>query len=81
MCGVVEEIVAASEALVEFRHAPWCDDLDGGLEGIEREFETDLVVTLASATVGDSNASFLLGNGDLSTGNDWTGERCSYNRN
>jgi hypothetical protein len=75
--SIIKEIIAAGEALVEFGHAPWCNDLDGRLEGVECKFETDLVVTLASATMGDSNATFLLGDGDLSAGDDWASERCS----
>jgi hypothetical protein len=71
--GVVEEIVAACEALVEFGHAPWCDDLDGGLEGVECKFESDLVVTLSSSR-GKLYAAFLLGNFELCASNDGAGE-------
>jgi hypothetical protein len=67
---VVEEIVAACESLVEFGQTPGGNDLDGGLESVEREFETDLVVSLTGATVRDSNASFLLCNFDLGASND-----------
>lgn len=74
LLGVVEEIVAACESLVEFGETPWCNDLDGGLEGVECKLETNLIVSLASAAVRDSNASFLLCNFDLGAGNDGAGE-------
>ena len=72
--GVVEEVVAALEAVVEDGVPPGSDDLDGGLESVEGQLEADLVVTLASATVGDGEAALLLGDSDLGTGNDGAGE-------
>jgi hypothetical protein len=74
LLGVVEEIVAACESLVEFGETPWCNDLDGGLEGVECKLETNLIISLASAAVRDSNASLLLCNFDLGAGNDGAGE-------
>lgn len=47
LVGVVEEVVSADEAGVEFGHALGRDDLDFGLEGVEGEFEADLVVSFA----------------------------------
>lgn len=62
------------EPLVEDWFPPWCKNLDCGLESVECEFETDLIVALASAAVGDSEAAFLLGDGNLGTSDDWTSE-------
>ncbi len=75
--GIVEEIVAACEALVEFWESPWGDDADRGLEGVECEFETDLVVAFAGAAVGDCDAAGGLGDFDLGAGDDGAGEGCS----
>jgi hypothetical protein len=77
LLGVIEKIVAASKSLVEFGETPWGNDLDGGLEGVECEFEADLIVSLSSTAVGDSNASFLLCNFDLGPGDYGAGEGCS----
>lgn len=60
--GVGKEIVTTGEALVEDGVTPRSNDLDVGLKGIEGEFKTNLVVTLAGAAVGDSKASFPLFN-------------------
>ena len=64
--GVVEEVVAALEALEEFGHAPWGNDLDLGVDGEESKLETDLVVTLSGATrwwlVDSSCSTHLRGN-------------------
>lgn len=75
LCSVVEEVVAALEALVELGHPPWSNNLNVGLQGIVAKLETDLVVTLASAAVRDGKAALLLGNGNLTASNDGTGER------
>jgi hypothetical protein len=58
--GVLEEVVTADEALVEDRVAPWGNDLDVGLQGIEGKLEANLVVTLTGAAVGDSEAALAL---------------------
>ena len=71
---ILKKILSALEALVEDWVTPRCDDLDGWLEGVECEFETDLVVALACAAVGDGEAAFLLGYGDLGASDDWAGE-------
>lgn len=47
--GVVEEVVAALEALEELGHAPWGNDLDLGVDSKEGKLEADLVVTLSGA--------------------------------
>ena len=64
--GVVEEVVAALEALEELGHAPWGNDLDLGVDGEEGKLEADLVVALAGAAgwwlVGNSCATILRGN-------------------
>lgn len=51
-CGVVEEVVAALEALEEFGHAPWSNDLDLGVDGKESKLEANLVVALSGAAGG-----------------------------
>lgn len=76
--GVLEEIIAASETLIKDREAPWSDDLDIGLEGIEGKFKANLVVTLPGAAVGDGKTTFLLSNGDLGTSNDRAGKRGTW---
>lgn len=58
--SVGEEIVTADEALVEDGVTPRGNDLDVGLEGVEGKLEANLVVTLASAAVGDSEAALTL---------------------
>ena len=39
--SVVEQVVAAGEAIVEFGDTPWGNDFDRGLEGVEGELEAD----------------------------------------
>lgn len=90
LTSVGEEIVTTGEALVEDRVTPGSNDLDVGLEGVKGEFEPDLVVTLASAAVGNGETSFPLlyvslrrretgyahlGDIDLGAGNHWTSQR------
>lgn len=77
MLGVVEEILTALEAVVEDWVAPWGKDCDGGLQCVECELETNLIIALACAAVGHSEAAFLLGNLDLGAGNDWTSKGCA----
>ena len=72
--GVVEQVVAAGEAVVEFGDAPGRDDLDGRLQGVEGQFEADLVVAFARAAVGDGDALFFLRDGDLTPGDDGPSE-------
>ena len=62
LSSVGKEIVTTGEALVEDGVTPRSNDLDVRLKGVEGEFKTNLVVTLAGATVGDSKASFPLFN-------------------
>jgi hypothetical protein len=73
--GVVKEVASALELIVEDRVAPWCDDGDGRLKGVECKLESDLVVTLAGAAVGNSEASLLLRDRDLGTSDDRASER------
>lgn len=75
--GVVEQIAAALEGIVEFGDTPWGNDLDGGLEGVEGQLEADLVVAFAGAAVRDELAALGLCNCDLGSGDDWSGERGS----
>ena len=76
--GVVEKVVAAGEAVVEFGDTPGCDDFDGRLEGVECKLEADLVVAFAGTAVGNGNAVFFLGHGDLGTCYDRPSERRSW---
>jgi hypothetical protein len=55
--GIVEEVVAALEAVVEDWVSPWREDDDGGLKGVEGEFEADLIIALAGAAVRDGEAA------------------------
>lgn len=61
--SVVEEVVAALEALEELGHAPWGDDLDLRVDGEEGKLEADLVVALSGAAawwlVGSSCATVI----------------------
>ena len=63
LLGVVEQVLTALEALVEDGVAPRGNDLDVRLEGVEGKFEANLIVTLTSAAVGDSEAALALGLG------------------
>lgn len=61
LLGVVEQVLAALEPLVEDGVAPRGNDLNVRLEGVEGKLEADLVVTLSSAAVGDGEAALALG--------------------
>ena len=74
LLSVVEQIVTAGVLLEELGIAPWCNDLDGGLNGVESELEADLVVALAGAAMTDSNTAFLLCDAHLRSGNDRSGQ-------
>lgn len=58
--GIGKEIVTAGETLVEDGVAPRGDDLDGRLQGVEGKLETNLVVTLTGAAVGNGEAALAL---------------------
>lgn len=58
--GIGKEIVTTGEALIEDGVAPRGNDLDGGLQGVESKLETNLVVTLTGATVGNGEAALTL---------------------
>ena len=77
LCGIIKQILPALEAIAELGQPPGCDDLDGGLESVESKLKADLIVALTSAAVRDEVATFLLGNSDLCTGDDWAGKRCA----
>ena len=57
------------------RDTPWGNNLDVGLQAVEGKLETNLVVALARAAVGDKLAAFLLGDADLGSRDDGAGER------
>lgn len=63
----VEEVIAASKTVAEFGKSPWGNDFDGGPEGIEGEFKSDLVIPLASASMRDSDTVLLLSDCNLRT--------------
>lgn len=75
--GVLEESLATGEAVVENGDPPGSDDLDVGLQAVEGKLESDLIVTLSSATMGDEVATFLLSNLNHATGDDRAGQRSS----
>lgn len=60
LLGVVEQVLTALEALVEDGVAPRGNDLDVRLKGVECKFKANLIVTLTSAAVGDSEAALAL---------------------
>jgi hypothetical protein len=78
LLGVVKKILTTLEAVVEDGIAPWGNDLDGGLESVEAQLEADLIVTLASAAVGDGETALLLGDGNLGAGDNGTGKRGTW---
>lgn len=65
------------ELLNKLGHTPRRQDLAGGEEGVEYQFESDLIVALAGAAVGQNSAVLLLGDSDLLAGDDGSGERGS----
>ena len=75
LSGVLEKVVASGKAVVELWKSPWSDDLDVWLESEEPKLETDLVVTLSGAAVGDDSAALLLSDIDHAAGDDWASER------
>lgn len=75
MSGIVQQVAAAPESLVEFGNSPWRNDFDGWLQGIEGKFEANLVIALACASVGDELTVLLLRDFDLGAGNHRTSER------
>lgn len=75
--GIVQQVVSPLESLVEFRDTPRRNNLDGGLQGVKGQFKADLIVALARTAVGYELTALLLGDCDLSTGNDWASERCA----
>tara|TARA_R110002060_G_scaffold31136_2_gene41714 strand:+ start:248 stop:772 length:525 start_codon:yes stop_codon:yes gene_type:complete len=73
--SIIQKSITTRETLVKLWHSPWSNNLDLWLQGIECQLESDLIVTLSSTSVADREAVLLLGDGDLSAGNDRTGER------
>ena len=72
---VVKQIIPSGKGLVELRDTPGSDDLDAGLQSVESEFETDLIVAFSGTAVRDELAFLFLSHGDLGTGDDGTSER------
>lgn len=58
--GIVEQGVTASEAVVENGVTPRCDNLDVGLQGVESQLETNLVVALTGAAVRNGSSALPL---------------------
>lgn len=75
LLGVLNQVRATLEALDKLGQTPRSNDLNVGLEGVEGKLETDLIVTLAGAAVGNGEAALLAGNVNLGAGNDGSGER------
>lgn len=78
LSSVVEKVVTALEAIVEFRNTPRGDDLDVGFEGVVAELKADLVVALTCAAMGDGDTVFAESYGDLAACNDRASERGSW---
>lgn len=70
--GVLEQIIAAGEAVVKFRVAPRGNDLDVGLQSIECKLKADLVVSFAGTAMRDCNTALLLSDCNLATSDDRT---------
>ena len=68
--GIVEEVVAALESLVESWNPPGGEDLYTWIDSEEGELEAHLVVALAGAAMRDEVAGLLLGNAHLGSCND-----------
>ena len=60
---------------LEIPFAPWCDDVDVGLQTIIAKLETHLIVTLAGGAVADRIGADLTGDFDLALGDQRTGDR------
>jgi len=54
---VIEKSGSTGESVVKLGKSPGGNDLDRGLETVKGELESDLVVSLSSASVGDVAAS------------------------
>ena len=57
------------------RDTPGSDDLDVGLEAVERKLETNLVVALARAAMRDEVTSLLFRDAHHATSDDWARKR------
>lgn len=73
----VEEVIAAGETIIELGKPPWGNDFYGGLEGIESEFKSDLIIPFASTSMRNSDTVFLLSGRNLRTGDYGACKRCS----
>jgi hypothetical protein len=74
---ILQKVISALEAFVKFGDSPRCYDLDGWLQSVKSQLETDLIIALSSATVGDELASFLLSNFNLGASDDRTSQGCA----
>lgn len=77
MSCILEKVISALEAFVKFGNSPRCYDLNGWLQSVKGQLETDLIVAFPGATVGDELASFLLSNFNLGASDDRTSQRCA----
>ena len=62
-------------ARTEFPFAPWCHDLDVGLQRIRAELEAHLIVALSSRSVADRVGVLFDGDFDETLRDEWTGDR------
>jgi hypothetical protein len=70
----LQEILATGETVEEGGNPPGGDNLKAGVACLPGKLESDLVVALASAAVAENLAVVLVGNPDLSAGNDGAGQ-------
>lgn len=47
--SVLQEVIAASDTLIELWQTPWCDDLDFGIERVIGELKVDLVIAFSGS--------------------------------
>lgn len=72
--SVIKEVVTASKAVKELRITPGSNDLDRRLDSVERQFEPDLVISLAGCAVADILTTLPLSSTHLSSGDNRTGQ-------
>jgi len=65
----LEEILSAMESVAKFGQPPRSDDLKRGIEGLEGEFEANLIIAFASTSVREELTVELLGDLDLAPRN------------
>lgn len=74
---IVKQVVTTLESVEEGRVTPRSDDLNVRVNGVVCKLETDLVVALASAAVGNELAALSLDSLHHTTGDDGTSQASS----